>query len=96
MSVMMIAIAGKGSLLRNGTRAWYVNALFDALRKNDGLLSGSLTIIDEGREVAIATKVSLRDSTPNARKKSNTGEGWRRCKEWSSGSLRSTVGCNGA
>ena len=53
MSVMMIAITGNGSLLRYGICAWYVDALFDALRKNDGLASASLPVIDEGREVAI-------------------------------------------
>lgn len=53
MSVMMIAITGNGSLLRYGICAWYVDALFDALRKNDGLASASLPAIDKGREVAI-------------------------------------------
>lgn len=53
MSVMMIAITGNGSLLRYGICAWYVDALFEALRKNDGLASASLPVIDEGREVAI-------------------------------------------
>jgi hypothetical protein len=53
MSVMMIAITGNGSLLRYGICAWYVDALFDALLKNDGLASASLPAIDEGREVAI-------------------------------------------
>jgi hypothetical protein len=49
----MIAITGNGSLLRYGICAWYVDALFDALRKNDGLASASLPAIDKGREVAI-------------------------------------------
>jgi hypothetical protein len=54
ISVMMIAMTGRGSLRRYGVREWYVDALFDAFRKKDGLPSGSPTTIDEGREVAIA------------------------------------------
>lgn len=41
MSVTMIAIAGKGSLLRYGTREWYSEAFREALLKNDGLSFGT-------------------------------------------------------
>jgi hypothetical protein len=71
MSMAMIAITGKGSLLRYGTREWYSEALFDALRKNDDLPCGSLTTIDEGREVTITRKVPLENNPSDTRKKSN-------------------------
>jgi hypothetical protein len=78
MSVTMIAITGKGSLLRYGTREWYSDALFEASRKNDDLPYGSLITIGEGREVAIARKVPLGSNASDTRKKSNEKERRRR------------------
>lgn len=57
--VVMIAMTGKGSFLRYGIPAWYIEALFDALRKKEGLFSGSLPAFDEGRE-AISTTYAFR------------------------------------
>jgi hypothetical protein len=37
MSATMIAIAGKGSLLMYGTRAWYSEALFEIMPRVDDL-----------------------------------------------------------
>jgi hypothetical protein len=67
MSVIIIAIAGNGSLLRYGICAWYVDALFDALRKNDGLPSASLPTTDEGREVVMLPDFAS-DSNAKSRK----------------------------
>jgi hypothetical protein len=36
MSVMMIAIAEKGSLLMYGTREWYSEAFFETLWNSEG------------------------------------------------------------
>jgi hypothetical protein len=53
MSVTMMAIAGKGSFCRYGTRAWYCDALAETLRRKDDLLSVSSTMTDEGGECAM-------------------------------------------
>jgi len=56
----MIAIAGKGSLLRYGTREWYTEAFFDTFRMNEGRLSGALEIVDAGREFVMMNRARRR------------------------------------
>jgi hypothetical protein len=48
MSATMIAIAGKGSLLMYGTRAWYSEALFEIMPRVDDLgVSSSWLRVDK-------------------------------------------------
>jgi hypothetical protein len=53
MRVTIIAITGNGSLLRYGTREWYVEAFFETLRMNEGWRSDALEIVDAGRELVM-------------------------------------------
>lgn len=54
ISVTMIAIAGKGSFCRYGTREWYSEAFVVAWRKNDGLAALFSTMIDAGGDWGFA------------------------------------------
>jgi hypothetical protein len=54
ISVTMIAIAGKGSFCRYGTREWYSEAFVVAWRKNEGLAALLSTMIDAGGDCEFA------------------------------------------
>ena len=71
MSVTMIAIAGKGSLLIYGTREWYFEAFFDMLSRKVGLfgLASSLRTDGDGEVAILKGKIATTTAQGRTKKR---------------------------